>query len=790
MGHLLHVIFIIIVFFLISFHTLISIDYTNHGVNKSFANQDSKRLLLFEKFRVLLGLKSKRNGDLSHFSASPAPAPGPGIAAPAPSPVVQRRAHASLRHRHPLPQAHKVQKGERGRGNRVMTAVLASVGVTSALCAAAMFFGCRKFKKRRRKQRRRGLSKFVSSVKKVTSDPGPGPDLFYLNSLESALEPEKCCLKLSSTTEKICSGDNSFDGREVNVTDSEMESGRFSSCGEITTVHEISEGVEHERIIPDEINKFDDKFEANSDDDNESFHSFSDSQTRLSNASASSVGEASENMLHEEIKQTHSSICTAASKIPPPPPPPPPQESKSFTSSTVLSRLPVPSSAPPPPPPCPPPFCNGNGKAAPPPLPSSLGTQQVPLGKDGCPLPKLKPLHWDKVRAAPNRSTVWDKLRSSSFEFDEEMMESLFGYNLQNSMKIEEAKSKTPSPGKHVLEPKRLHNITILSKALNVTAEQVCGALIRGEGLSLQDLEALSKMVPTKEEEAKLANYKGDALVLGSAEKLVKAMIQIPFAFARIEAMLYRETFEDEVLHLKKSFSILEEACKELRSSRLFLKLLEAVLKTGNRMNIGTIRGGAKAFKLDALLKLSDVKGTDGKTSLLHFVVQEIIRSEGIRVSDSIMGKIQQRGKNEDKEESYRRMGLDLVSGLTTELCNAKKTATIDLDVLASSVANLTEGMRRMQGLVRKEMKGGFVSSMRAFLEEGERKLRELQGDEDRVLRLVREITEYFHGDVSKDESNPLRIFVIVRDFLSMLDNVCKELRSFKAPPRCPNPFR
>lgn len=65
-------------------------------------------------------------------------------------------------------------------------------------------------------------------------------------------------------------------------------------------------------------------------------------------------------------------------------------------------------------------------------------------------------------------------------------------------------------------------------------------------------------MVPTKEEEAKLANYKGDILELGSAEKLVKAMLQIPFAFSRIEAMLYRETFEDEVLHLKKSFSILE----------------------------------------------------------------------------------------------------------------------------------------------------------------------------------------------------------------------------------------
>jgi hypothetical protein len=45
-------------------------------------------------------------------------------------------------------------------------------------------------------------------------------------------------------------------------------------------------------------------------------------------------------------------------------------------------------------------------------------------------------------------------------------------------------------------------------------------------------------------------------------------------------------------------------------------------------MNVGTNWGQAKAFKLDSLLKLADGKGTDGKTTLLHFVVQEIVRSE------------------------------------------------------------------------------------------------------------------------------------------------------------------
>lgn len=214
-------------------------------------------------------------------------------------------------------------------------------------------------------------------------------------------------------------------------------------------------------------------------------------------------------------------------------------------------------------------------------------------------------------------------------------------------------------------------------------------------------------------------------------------------------------------------------------------------------MNVGTIRGGAKAFKLDALLKLADVKGTDGKTTLLHFVVQEIIRSEGIRVSESIIGKINQKTnkrKNiqfQDREEDYRNMGLELVSGLSTELCNVKKTATIDFDVIASSVSNLSQGMGRLRRLVNEDLSvdgktscssGSFVECMRSFLNYAEKRLEELEGDERRSLQLVKEITEYFHGhgNMSKDEVNPLRIFVIVRDFLAMLDLVCRELRRSK----------
>lgn len=65
-------------------------------------------------------------------------------------------------------------------------------------------------------------------------------------------------------------------------------------------------------------------------------------------------------------------------------------------------------------------------------------------------------------------------------------------------------------------------------------------------------------MAPTEEEEAKLSNFKGNINELGSAEKLVKELLAVPYAFQRIEAMLYRATFNDEVVHLRNSFQMLE----------------------------------------------------------------------------------------------------------------------------------------------------------------------------------------------------------------------------------------
>ncbi|CAN0881562.1 Formin-like protein 1 [Linum grandiflorum] len=96
-------------------------------------------------------------------------------------------------------------------------------------------------------------------------------------------------------------------------------------------------------------------------------------------------------------------------------------------------------------------------------------------------------------------------------------------------------------------------------------------------------------MAPSKEDERKLKEYKDDTPVkLGHAEKFLKAVLNVPFAFKRVDAMLYMANFESEIEYLRKLFKTLELFLLLINNPSCFLKLLEVVLKTRNRMNVGT----------------------------------------------------------------------------------------------------------------------------------------------------------------------------------------------------------
>ncbi|KAF3618967.1 putative peroxidase 3-like [Capsicum annuum] len=160
---------------------------------------------------------------------------------------------------------------------------------------------------------------------------------------------------------------------------------------------------------------------------------------------------------------------------PKPPPPPPP-------------KPPAPKPPPPPMAACPPPNPPKPGKPANR-LPlgvhrrrhSSGGEHTEPSDDSDAPKAKLKPFFWDKVLANPDHSMVWHDIKAGSFQFNEEMMESLFGYNAANAGKNDGTKSSASFEATphyiQIIDAKKSQNLAIILKALNVPTEEVCNAL-------------------------------------------------------------------------------------------------------------------------------------------------------------------------------------------------------------------------------------------------------------------------------------------------------------------------
>ncbi|KAM7251772.1 hypothetical protein ACFE04_023655 [Oxalis oulophora] len=176
---------------------------------------------------------------------------------------------------------------------------------------------------------------------------------------------------------------------------------------------------------------------------------------------------------------------TRNSRIPTPPPPPPqmvpamstpkkvrPLETNNFSNPATPVIIKPPTWTPSP---------KSSSPSVGPSSSETYDRDEVDGGK-----PRLKPLHWDKVRATSDRATVWDQLKSSSFQLNEDRMETLFGCNSTNYVQKEGIRKSVMPPveqGNRVLDPKKSQNIAILLRALNVTRDEVSEALLDDSSL-------------------------------------------------------------------------------------------------------------------------------------------------------------------------------------------------------------------------------------------------------------------------------------------------------------------
>lgn len=83
----------------------------------------------------------------------------------------------------------------------------------------------------------------------------------------------------------------------------------------------------------------------------------------------------------------------------------------------------------------------------------------------------------------------------------------------------------------------------------------------------------------------------------------------------RLNSILFKLQFEEQVSNLRPEIMAVNAACDEVKKSKAFSRLLELILLMGNFMNTGSRNAQSFGFNLSSLCKVS----TERKNPYLRF---------------------------------------------------------------------------------------------------------------------------------------------------------------------------
>ncbi|KAI9254347.1 hypothetical protein EDC94DRAFT_618559 [Helicostylum pulchrum] len=184
-----------------------------------------------------------------------------------------------------------------------------------------------------------------------------------------------------------------------------------------------------------------------------------------------------------------------------------------------------------------------------------------------------------------------------------------------------------------ILDAKKAYNIniTLLSKLKHLSFDQVSRAFLQVDDSIISEnlLSNLQVNIPTAEEQGKLSVFvksasDEDLEQLSKPDTFCYEMMKIDRYKERVDNMLFRATFAEKHQQLSRNMSSVLEASIAIKDSASFKELLKFILVLGNFMNGTTFQGGAFGIRISSINKLVDTKGTEGNTTLLHFLVDSV----------------------------------------------------------------------------------------------------------------------------------------------------------------------
>uniref|UniRef100_A0A8C1BLY4 Formin homology 2 domain containing 1 n=1 Tax=Cyprinus carpio carpio TaxID=630221 RepID=A0A8C1BLY4_CYPCA len=310
--------------------------------------------------------------------------------------------------------------------------------------------------------------------------------------------------------------------------------------------------------------------------------------------------------------------------VPPPPPP-----------------MPGLGSAPPPPPPPPPP--GPPGLAPPPPLPSPGGLSVPPpppgllplspsQGNDLAFLKKRKTvkLFWKELKQPDSprkckfgRGTVWASL--DKVAVDTAKLEHLFE-SKGKDLPVAKKGAETKKAAILVLDPKRSNAINIGMTVLPAIHVIKSAILTFDEfAISKEGIEKILTMTPTDEEKQKIqeAQLANPDVPLGTAEQFLLTLSSISGLAARLQLWAFKLNYETLEKEIAEPLFDLKLGMEQLAKNKTFKRILATLLAIGNFLNSSS----AKGFELSYLEKVTEVKDTVHRQSLLHHTCNFVVEN-------------------------------------------------------------------------------------------------------------------------------------------------------------------
>ncbi|XP_011829212.1 PREDICTED: protein diaphanous homolog 1 isoform X2 [Mandrillus leucophaeus] len=476
--------------------------------------------------------------------------------------------------------------------------------------------------------------------------------------------------------------------------------------------------------------------------------------------------------------------------IPPPPPlpgdvgiPPPPPLPGDAGIPPPPPPLPGGAGMPPPPPPLPggpgipppPPFPGGPGipppppgMGMPPPPPFGFGASAAPVLPFGLtpkklykPEVQLRRPNWSKLVAEDlSQDCFWTKVKEDRFENNELFAKLTLTFSAQTKTSKakkdqeggEEKKSVQKKKVKElkVLDSKTAQNLSIFLGSFRMPYQEIKNVILEVNEAVLTEsmIQNLIKQMPEPEQLKMLSELKDEYDDLAESEQFGVVMGTVPRLRPRLNAILFKLQFSEQVENIKPEIVSVTAACEELRKSESFSSLLEITLLVGNYMNAGSRNAGAFGFNISFLCKLRDTKSTDQKMTLLHFLAElcENDYPDVLKFPDELAH-------------------VEKASRVSAE--NLQK----NLDQMKKQISDVERDVQNFPAAT--DEKDKFVEKMTSFVKDAQEQYNKLRMMHSNMETLYKELGDYFLFDPKKLSVE--EFFMDLHNFRNMFLQAVKE---------------